>query len=32
MRVAVIDETTWMALDPQRRTLRDVDTRGDLQA
>jgi molybdopterin-guanine dinucleotide biosynthesis protein A len=32
MRVAVIDETTWVALDPQRRTLRDVDVPDDLQA
>jgi molybdopterin-guanine dinucleotide biosynthesis protein A len=30
MRVAVVDETTWTALDPQRRTLRDIDTPGDL--
>ena len=30
LRVAVIDEPTWTALDPQRRTLRDVDTAGDL--
>jgi molybdopterin-guanine dinucleotide biosynthesis protein A len=32
MRVAVIDEATWLALDPHRRTLRDVDTPDDLQA
>ena len=32
MRVAVIDESTWVALDPQRRTLHDVDTQGDLEA
>ena len=32
MRVAVIDETTWMMLDPQRGTLSDIDTPGDLQA
>jgi molybdopterin-guanine dinucleotide biosynthesis protein A len=31
MRVAVVDEATWMALDPRRRTLRDVDTPDDLQ-
>lgn len=30
MRVAVIDETTWAGLDPQRRTLHDVDTADDL--
>jgi molybdopterin-guanine dinucleotide biosynthesis protein A len=30
MRVAVIEETTWTALDPGRATLRDVDTREDL--
>jgi molybdopterin-guanine dinucleotide biosynthesis protein A len=30
MRVAVIDEPTWTALDPHRRTLRDVDTAADL--
>ena len=31
MRIAVIDEATWVALDPQRCTLRDVDTPADLQ-
>jgi molybdenum cofactor guanylyltransferase len=31
LRVAVVDEPTWHALDPQRRTLRDVDTPGDLE-
>lgn len=30
LRVAVIDETTWTALDPERGTLRDVDAPGDL--
>jgi 6-phosphogluconolactonase (cycloisomerase 2 family) len=30
MRVAVIDEPTWVALDPGRRTLFDVDEPGDL--
>lgn len=30
LRTAVIDEATWMALDPDRRTLRDVDEPGDL--
>jgi molybdopterin-guanine dinucleotide biosynthesis protein A len=30
MRVAVIDETTWTGLDPQRRILHDVDTADDL--
>ena len=29
-RTAVIDAPTWTALDPERRTLRDVDTPGDL--
>lgn len=28
---AVIDEATWRALDPQARTLRDVDTPADLR-
>ncbi len=31
LRVAVIDEATWTALDPERRTLLDVDTPGDLE-
>jgi molybdenum cofactor guanylyltransferase len=31
MRVAVIDEATWTALDPGRRTLRDVDVPADLE-
>lgn len=30
LRVAVIDEVTWVALDPERRTLFDVDEPGDL--
>lgn len=30
MRVAVIDEATWTALDPGRETLRDVDEPGDI--
>ncbi len=30
LRTAVIDEPTWMALDPGRRTLRDVDEPADL--
>ena len=30
MRIAVIDEATWTALDPERATLRDVDEPGDL--
>lgn len=30
MRVAVIDEATWVAVDPQRGTLFDVDEPGDL--
>lgn len=32
MRVAVIDERTWTALDPARATLRDVDAPEDLDA
>ena len=32
LRVAVIDEATWHALDPDRRTLRDVDVPEDLDA
>jgi molybdenum cofactor guanylyltransferase len=30
LRIAVVDEPTWHALDPQRRTLLDVDVPGDL--
>ena len=30
LRVAVIDEPTWLALDPERATLRDIDEPGDL--
>jgi molybdopterin-guanine dinucleotide biosynthesis protein A len=30
LRVAVVDESTWVALDPARRTLFDVDAPGDL--
>jgi len=30
MHVAVIEESTWLALDPDRRTLFDVDLPGDL--
>jgi molybdopterin-guanine dinucleotide biosynthesis protein A len=30
MRIAVIEEDTWLALDPERRTLFDVDEPGDL--
>ena len=30
LQTAVIDEATWIALDPERRTLRDVDEPGDL--
>jgi len=30
LRTAVIDEATWMAFDPERQTLRDVDVPGDL--
>jgi hypothetical protein len=30
LRVAVIDEATWVALDPARRTLFDVDEPSDL--
>jgi molybdopterin-guanine dinucleotide biosynthesis protein A len=32
LRVAVIDEPTWTSLDPERRTLLDVDEPGDLGA
>ncbi len=31
LRTAVIDEATWQGLDPQRRTLRDVDEPADLE-
>jgi molybdopterin-guanine dinucleotide biosynthesis protein A len=30
LRIAVVDEQTWHALDPQRRTLVDVDVPDDL--
>ena len=30
MRLAVIDEATWTALDPDRTTLRDIDEPGDI--
>jgi molybdenum cofactor guanylyltransferase len=30
LRTAVIDEATWVALDPERRTLLDVDVPSDL--
>jgi len=30
LRTAVIDEQTWTALDPERRTLTDVDQPGDM--
>jgi molybdopterin-guanine dinucleotide biosynthesis protein A len=30
LRTAVVDERTWLALDPGRMTLRDVDEPGDL--
>jgi molybdopterin-guanine dinucleotide biosynthesis protein A len=30
LRTAVIDEATWTALDPERRTLLDVDEPGDI--
>ena len=32
LRTAVIDEPTWVVLDPERATLRDVDEPGDLGA
>ncbi len=32
LRTAVLDEATWTALDPERATLRDVDTPEDLDA
>jgi molybdopterin-guanine dinucleotide biosynthesis protein A len=31
LRVAVIDEATWVALDPERRSLFDVDVPSDLE-
>ena len=31
LRTAVIDEPTWHALDPERRTMWDVDEPGDLE-
>jgi hypothetical protein len=31
LRLAVVDEPTWLALDPARRTLFDVDTQSDLE-
>jgi molybdopterin-guanine dinucleotide biosynthesis protein A len=31
LRVAVIDEDTWIALDPSRGTFRDIDERADLR-
>ncbi|MEO8293578.1 MAG: molybdenum cofactor guanylyltransferase [Actinomycetota bacterium] len=31
LRTAVIDETTWVRLDPGRATLRDIDQPGDLE-
>ncbi len=31
LRTAVIDEVTWVGLDPERATLRDVDVPGDLE-
>ena len=30
LRIAIVDEPTWHALDPDRRTLFDVDEPGDL--
>jgi molybdopterin-guanine dinucleotide biosynthesis protein A len=30
LQTAVIDEATWTALDPERRTLVDVDEPGDM--
>jgi molybdopterin-guanine dinucleotide biosynthesis protein A len=30
LRIALIDEVTWTALDPARGTLRDIDTPEDL--
>jgi len=31
LRVAIVDEKTWHALDPGRRTLFDVDEPADLE-
>ncbi|MDP9326964.1 MAG: hypothetical protein M3P10_02030, partial [Actinomycetota bacterium] len=31
LRTAAIDEATWLGLDPQRATLRDVDEPRDLE-
>jgi molybdopterin-guanine dinucleotide biosynthesis protein A len=31
LRLAIVDEPTWLALDPARRTLFDVDTQSDLE-
>lgn len=31
LRTAVVDEATWIALDPDRRTLHDVDVPADLE-
>jgi molybdopterin-guanine dinucleotide biosynthesis protein A len=31
LRVAIVDEETWHALDPERRTLFDVDEPADLE-
>jgi molybdopterin-guanine dinucleotide biosynthesis protein A len=31
LRLAIVDEPTWLALDPGRRTLFDVDTPSDLE-
>jgi hypothetical protein len=30
LRIAIVDEPTWTSLDPDRRTLFDVDEPGDL--
>lgn len=30
LRIAIVDEPTWHALDPERRTLFDIDEPGDL--
>ena len=30
LRTAIVDEATWVALDPERRTLFDVDEPSDL--
>jgi molybdopterin-guanine dinucleotide biosynthesis protein A len=31
LRLAIVDEPTWLALDPGRRTLFDIDTPSDLE-